>query len=70
MAQERSTADANESESFGEASAALFHDAPLPVYLRRADGEILEVNKAMFVVPKPLDMNTLEKLLIDFGISS
>jgi len=24
----------------------------------------------MFVVPKPLDMNTLEKLLIDFGISS
>ena len=47
MAEERSTADANESESFGEASAALFHDAPLPVYLRRADGEILEVNKAM-----------------------
>lgn len=38
--------DNHEPESFGEASAALFHDAPLPVYLRRADGELLEVNKA------------------------
>ena len=33
-------------ETFEDASAALFHDAPLAVYLRDAQGAFLEVNKA------------------------
>ena len=34
-------------EALLDASALLFHDAPLAVYLRGSDGEFLEVNKAM-----------------------